>query len=115
MDSDANVHLPLPNLPLHVLLALAEEERHGWAIIKRIEELTEGLSSPSSGSLYLAMTRMQDRGLIGEIPSPEEGGDARRRYYRITPLGRRVLEAETARLAQIVGVARAAGIPGVRG
>jgi DNA-binding PadR family transcriptional regulator len=115
MEEDVYAHLPLPNLPLHVLLALAEEDRHGWAIIKRIEELTEGLSSPSSGSLYLAMTRMEERRLIAEIPSPEEGSDARRRYYRITPLGRRVLEAETARLAQIVGAARAAGIREARG
>jgi DNA-binding MarR family transcriptional regulator len=58
---------------------------------------------------------MEERGLIAEIPSPEEGSDARRRYYRITPLGRRVLEAETARLAQIVGAARAAGIREARG
>lgn len=114
MDADISKHLPLPNLPLHVLLALAEGDRHGWAVIKRIEELTSGTSSPSSGSLYLAMTRMEERGLIEEIPSPDAGTDARRRYYRITPLGRRVLSAETARLSGLVGLARAAGIPGGR-
>lgn len=112
MDAELSSHLPLAHLPLHVLLALAEADRHGWAIVKRIEELTSGTSSPSSGSLYLAMTRMQERGLIEEIPAPDEDVDARRRYYRITALGQRVLRAEIERLAQIVGVARAAGAQG---
>lgn len=110
MDAELSSHLPLPHLPLHVLLALAEEDRHGWAIVKRIEQLTRGTSSPSSGSLYLAMTRMQERGLIDEIPAPDDAADARRRYYRITPLGRRLLDAEVRRLSDIVGVARAAGV-----
>lgn len=112
MDADLSSHLPLAHLPLHVLLALAEGDRHGWAIIKRIEELTRGTSSPSSGSLYLAMTRMQERGLIEEIPAPDDEADPRRRYYRSTTLGERVLRAEIERLAGIVGVARAAGASG---
>ncbi len=113
MPTDAVAeHLPLANLPLHVLLALAEEERHGWAIIKRIEELTEGVQSPSSGSLYLAMTRMQERGLIDEVPAPDAETDARRRYYALTPFGRRVLDAEVARLSGLVSVARASGVGG---
>jgi DNA-binding PadR family transcriptional regulator len=103
-------HLPLPNLPLHVLLALAETERHGWAIIKRIEELTSGVQSPSSGSLYLAMTRLEERGLIEEAAAPADEVDERRRYYRLTKLGRAVLEAEVGRLANLVGVARVAGV-----
>lgn len=111
MTTDAvATHLPLANLPLHVLLALAEGERHGWAIIKRIEELTEGLQSPSSGSLYLAMTRMQERGLIDEVPAPDDETDARRRFYALTPFGRRVLDAEIARLNGLVKVARASGV-----
>jgi DNA-binding PadR family transcriptional regulator len=113
MISDAvTEHLPLANLPLHVLLALSEEERHGWAIIKRIEELTEGMQSPSSGSLYLAMTRMQERGLIDEVPAPDAEADARRRYYALSPFGRQVLDAEIARLNGLVTVARASGVAG---
>lgn len=110
MHHDIAEHLPLPNLPLHVLLALAEEERHGWAIIKRIEELTGDSRSPSSGSLYLAMTRLEDRGLIEEAPAPDVEVDERRRYYRLTPLGKGVLEAEVSRLSELVQVAHVAGV-----
>lgn len=105
-------HLPLANLPLHVLLALAEGERHGWAVIKRIEELTAGLQSPSSGSLYLAMTRLEERGLIEDAPAPADETDPRRRYYRITALGRDVLAGEVERLSALVHVARATGMAG---
>lgn len=111
-DAEISRHLPLPHLPLHVLLALAEEERHGWAVIKRIEELTEGHHSPSSGSLYLAMARLEKAGLIEEVAEPPEHEDSRRRYYRLTGPGRRVLAAEVHRLGQLVDLARTAGIPG---
>lgn len=104
--------LPLPDLSLHVLLALAEGRRHGWGVVKRIEEITEGRDSPSSGSLYLAMGRLEEKGLIEEAPRPRDGGDPRRRYYRLTELGRRVLDAEVARLATLVDRARAAGVAG---
>lgn len=110
VESEVEKHLPLPNLSMHVLLALAEEDRHGWAIIKRIEELTEGHHSPSSGSLYLAMARLEKSGLIEELPDPPEHEDARRRYYRLTGAGRQVLAAEVRRLAQVVEVAHSAGI-----
>jgi len=100
--------LPLPHLPLHVLLALsAEDVMHGWAIIKRIEVMTDGRTCPSTGSLYLAMGRLAERGLLEEIAAPDEETDSRRKYYRITPLGRRVIEAESRRLAALVDVARA--------
>jgi DNA-binding PadR family transcriptional regulator len=98
--------LPLPGLSYHVLLALGEGAAHGWAVIKRIRELTEGTSNPSSGSLYLAMVRLQDDGLIAESPTPA-GDDARRRYYCLTPLGRAVARAESQRLERLVRRARA--------
>jgi DNA-binding PadR family transcriptional regulator len=110
MDTDVSTHLPLSHLPLHVLVALAEGDRHGWAIIKRIEELTQGSSSPSSGSLYLAMTRMEERALIVTVPPPPDETDTRRRFYSITRLGRRVLEAEVGRLHELVELAQAAGV-----
>ena len=106
--------LPLPHLPLHILLALAGDTMHGWAVIKRIEEMTSGATCPSSGSLYLAMGRLEERGLLEEVASPVEDADARRRYYRLTPLGRRVLEAESQRLAGLVEIARAADVLGPR-
>ncbi|NIP61141.1 MAG: PadR family transcriptional regulator [Gemmatimonadetes bacterium] len=104
--------LPVPDLSFHVLLALAEGRRHGWGVIKRIEEITEGRDSPSSGSLYLAMGRLEGKGLIEEAPGPPDGEDARRRYYRLTELGHRVLDAEVGRLAGLVDRARAAGVAG---
>lgn len=104
--------IPLPNLPLHVLLVLAEGDFHGWAIIKRIEEITAGDQSPSSGSLYLAMTRLEEQGLIADAPAPDDETDSRRRYYRLSPLGRRVLSYEMDRLAGLVERARSHGITG---
>jgi DNA-binding PadR family transcriptional regulator len=103
--------LPLPHLPLHILLALSRGETlHGWAVIKRIEEMTGGSSCPSTGSLYLAMVRMAERGLLEEVPAPSDEEDARRKYYRLTALGRRVTVAESSRLAGLVEVARAADL-----
>ena len=100
--------LPLPHLSTLVLLALAEGDAHGWAVIRRIRDITDGETSPSSGSLYIAMLRLEERGLIEETESPAEEGDvdARRRYYRMTTFGRRVLEAESRRLERLVSEAR---------
>jgi DNA-binding PadR family transcriptional regulator len=102
--------LPLPHLALHVLLALAEGEGHGWAVIRRIEELTGGVWSPSAGSLYLAMVRLEKQRLIEAVASPPDATDARRRYYRLTALGRQVLAGEMARLDSLVARGRAAGL-----
>ena len=111
-DFDPRDFIPLPNLPLHVLLALAEGEMHGWAIVKCIEEITAGAQSPSSGSLYLAMTRLQEQGLIAHAPSPPDETDARRRYYALTAAGRAVLSLEVGRFAGLVERARALGVTG---
>ena len=97
--------LPLPNLPYLVMLSIAEQPRHGWAIIKRIEELSGPRAIPSSGSLYLAIARLEERGLIEESPAPDKSVD-QRRTYRLTSLGRRVVRLETARLAELVGLAK---------
>ena len=103
--SDPTELLPLPHMTYHVLLALAEGEAHGWELIRRIRALTEGTSDPSSGSLYLAMMRMEDQGLLAEAKAPSDA-DERRRYYRLTPFGRRVLAAESERVALLVERAR---------
>jgi len=101
--------LPLPHLTYLVLLALARGPAHGWAVIKRIEGMTSGATQPSSGSLYLAMVRLDERGLLEEVAAPSDDLDARRRYYGLTPFGRCVLEAESARLADLVREATRAG------
>ena len=98
--------VPLPNLPYNILVVLAEEDRHGWAILKRIEELGER-SLPSAGSFYLALARLEERGLIEAIAQDSEG-DTRRRVFRLTALGRRVVKLESARLAGLVAIARRA-------
>ncbi|HEU4631465.1 MAG TPA: PadR family transcriptional regulator [Gemmatimonadaceae bacterium] len=103
---DPQRFLPLPTLSYYVLLALGDGAAHGWAVIKRIRELTDQAANPSSGSLYLAMVRLQDDGLIADSPTPA-GDDARRRYYRLTPLGREVARAESQRLERLLRRARA--------
>lgn len=108
--ADPHAFLPLPHLPLHILLAMADgETSHGWGIIKRIRELTGGATAPSTGSLYLAIGRLEERGLLRSVEPPSSDEDARRRHYALTALGRRVLDAEVERLAGLVAVARAHG------
>lgn len=108
-NNEPGEFLPLPHLAFHVLMALSDADRHGWAIVRRIEELTEGMWSPSAGSLYLSMVRLEKRGLIAEIEAPEKDTDARRRYYTLSPLGRRVLDLELRRLASLVRHAESPG------
>jgi len=102
--------LPLPHLPFHILLALAEGDQHGWALVKRIEGLTSGITKPSSGSLYLALNRLKARGLVGAGQVPAEATDARRQYHSLTNLGRQVLQAEVSRLQSLVVLAKSSGI-----
>ena len=99
----------LPPATFHILLALAGEDRHGYAIIQEVAMRTDGELKLSAGTLYRSIQRMLEQGLIQERrerPAPELD-DERRRYYRITRAGRRVLAGETERLAALVRVARA--------
>jgi DNA-binding PadR family transcriptional regulator len=103
--------LPLPPATFHILLALADEDRHGYAIIQQVEARTDGELRLSAGTLYRSIQRMLEQGLIVETrdrPAPDED-DERRRYYRITPFGAAVAKAEARRLTQLVRLARAAG------
>lgn len=109
--SDIDDLLPLPPATFHILLALADEDRHGYAIIQDVEARTDGALRLSAGTLYRSIQRMLEQGLIVETrerPAPEED-DERRRYYRITPFGTAAARAEARRLAQLVRMARAAG------
>src|SRR4029077_5527540 len=111
---DAASLLPLPPVTFHILLALAEEDRHGYAIIQDVAARTGGELKLSAGTLYRSIQRMLEQGLIVETrdrPAPEDD-DERRRYYRITPLGTTTAKAETRRLGQLIRMARAAGFAG---
>jgi DNA-binding PadR family transcriptional regulator len=104
--------LPLPPATFHILIALAGDDRHGYAIIQEVAISTGGATQLSAGTLYRSIQRMQEQGLIVETrdrPAPEED-DERRRYYRITPFGSAVARAEARRLARMVRLARACGI-----
>jgi len=92
-------------LTYEILLALADEDRHGYGTIKEIER--RGGSAPSTGALYLALHRMEAEGLVEETPAPPDNEDARRRYYRITERGMNTVERESTRLAGLVATARA--------
>jgi len=99
---------------LHILLALADEERHGYGIMKEVEGRTRGEVRLGPGTLYGAIKRMLAEGLVeesAERPDPELD-DQRRRYYRITGFGRRVVGAEVERLAVLVRAARAKNVGG---
>ena len=104
--SNASDFLPLPHLAFHVLMALSDGKRHGWGIVRRIEELTDGVWSPSAGSLYLSMMSLEKKGLIEAVASPAAATDARRRYYALRPLGRRVLDLELKRMTSLLTAAR---------
>ncbi len=96
-------------IEFHVLLALAGEERHGYAIMQEVARLTDGEQHIEPGTLYRALHRMLADGWVAESPRrpAADVDDERRRYYRLTALGRRVASAEAERLWRLVTVARA--------
>jgi DNA-binding PadR family transcriptional regulator len=95
----------LSDLAFHVLLALGEGPSHGYAIGKAIEEQSGGRLDPTTGALYQTLRRLTEDGLIGEADGPKDV-DARRRYFSLTPAGRRAAAAEAARLDALVRTAR---------
>jgi DNA-binding PadR family transcriptional regulator len=104
--------LPLQPATFHILVALADDDRHGYAIIQDVSARTNGAIKLSPGTLYRSIQRMLEEGLIietDERPSPEDD-DERRRYYRLTQLGTAVAKAEAARLMDLVRMARARGL-----
>lgn len=100
---------PLTHVVYHVLLSLVAGAKHGYGVIKDVAERTDGRLELEAGTLYAAVKRLRDEGLIEERPAPA-GTDARRRYYGITREGRRVLRAESKRLAELVELARQARV-----
>jgi DNA-binding PadR family transcriptional regulator len=103
--------LPLPFATFHILMAVADEDRHGYGIIQDVAERTGGELKLSAGTLYRSIQRMLEQGLLVETqerPAPELD-DERRRYYRITTFGVATARAEVARLNQLMKLARACG------
>jgi len=104
--------LPLPTATFHILVALSEADRHGYAIMQEVAERTGGKTRLNPGTLYTTIRRLLDQGVITELddrPDPNED-DERRRYYRLTRFGRRVASAEVDRLNSLVQQARATGL-----
>jgi DNA-binding PadR family transcriptional regulator len=114
--------LPLTPVKLNILLALADEERHGYGIGVEVRERTGGKMRLGPGTLYGSLKRMVDGGLVEEVEASESLSDEqpngaprrydaeRRRYYRLTGFGERVLGAELARLERVVKTAQEKGL-----
>lgn len=102
---DPSQFLPLTPAAFHVLLALSDSPKHGYLILKDVEERTGGDVRLSTGTLYGLIKRFLDDELIVELPA-EDDGHERRRPYRLTPFGRSVARAEAVRLEQMVAAAR---------
>ena len=110
--NDVQALLPLPLATFHILLSLADGDRHGYAIIQEVAVRTGGELRLSAGTLYRSIQRMLEDGLLVEVRErpARERDDERRRYYRITPLGASAARAEARRLTDLVRMARARGL-----
>lgn len=107
LPADPVALLPLSEAVFQILLALADEERHGYGIIQEVDERTDGRVRLGPGTLYGAIKRLREQGLIEEAEGVEEAdGDERRRYYRLTPFGREVAVLEARRLERLIEAAR---------
>jgi DNA-binding PadR family transcriptional regulator len=111
-SDDVDTFLPLPTAVFHILVALADRERHGYSIMQDVSARTDGKVRLSAGTLYSAIRRMLEQGLIEELrESPDPASDdERRRYYGLTRLGRDVAAAEARRLSDMLAQARATGL-----
>ena len=112
---DPEAQLPMTALWYNILLAMADAPRHGYGVIKEIEHRTDGTMSPATGTVYLALQRLEEDGLIVESTKAVAAERApadnrRRRWYELTRFGREVMVAETRRLYAQVGVALAKGV-----
>jgi DNA-binding PadR family transcriptional regulator len=107
---EADRFLPLSVPQFHILLALVDAERHGYGIILEVAERTAGRLRLGTGTLYTAMAGLAADGLVARSAHRHGDEDERRRYYRLTPLGRAVLEADVARLDAQIRQARRKGL-----
>jgi len=100
---------PLPAAAFQILMSLTDDDLHGYEVMRRVEEQTEGRTRMGPGTLYSSIQALLDAGFIAEVASRGEEGsnDARRRYYRLTAAGRKAARDEAERLADVLRVARA--------
>jgi DNA-binding PadR family transcriptional regulator len=102
MKDDLQTYLPLTSATLHILLALAGEDRHGYAIMQEVARQSGNQYKLGPGTLYENLDKLLARGLVKRVSSPTTGDDPRRRYYRLTALGSRVLAADIERLKNVI-------------
>lgn len=113
-DLDSQTFLPLPQAQFHVLVALTEGERHGYAIMQAVEESSAGVVRMGPATLYGTLKKLVDQNLAEELAHrPDPDDDQRRRYYRMTGLGQQVCTAEANRLSNLVRITRANLRPGI--
>lgn len=100
---------PLPSAAFHILLSLADKDLHGYAIMRRVKEQTEGRMRMGPGTLYSSIQALLEEGFVEEVEgiADHEPGHGRRRYYHLTPAGRKLAQAEASRLADLLRLARA--------
>lgn len=103
---DLSPFLPLSPAALHILLALSSDDRHGYGIMQEIARQSEGKYKPGPGTLYDNLQKLLNQSLLEEIDRRHPDDDERRRYYRLTRFGRRVLAAEVERLESVVRTAK---------
>ena len=109
-DPEITALLPLPPAFFHILIALGDDDRHGYAIMQDVSDLTDGQVRMSPGTLYGSIRRMLDDGLIEERFRAPADDDPRRRDYHVTRFGRAVAAAEAERLSTLVRQARTSGL-----
>lgn len=106
MAEDLSPFLPLSPATLHILLALAGEDRHGYGIMQEVARQSDGQYKLGPGTLYDNLQKLMNQTMVEEAPSPSANDDPRRRYYRLTCFGRAVLTADVTRLEGVVRQAR---------
>jgi len=102
MSEDLRPYLPLSPAALHILLCLAAEPRHGYGIMQDVARQSNGQYKLGPGTLYDNLQKLMDQAMVEEAPRPKGDEDPRRRYYRLTAFGRRVLETDVERLRSVV-------------
>ena len=102
----------VPTATFHILMALARNDLHGYAILQDIEKRTDGKLRMSAGTLYRSIHRMLEQGLVVELRKPPDPTDTdkRRRYYRLTPAGLEVARSEARRMSELIDMARRCGL-----
>ncbi|MGH9719280.1 MAG: PadR family transcriptional regulator [Bryobacteraceae bacterium] len=106
MTEDLSLFLPLSPATLHILLSLAGEDRHGYGIMLEVARQSEGKYKLGPGTLYDNLQKLMNDGVVEDAPRRSGQGDPRRRYYRLTAFGRKILTAEVARHETVVREAK---------